>query len=78
MQALEIFRLWTVAGSRLYLAPDELAFLFAETRIDINTKEALRMHLMDIQAKAYKVSVRVCVLFPWINPVIIRSTLTLA
>lgn len=33
--------------------PDEIAFLLAETRLD--TKEALKKHLLDIQARAYKV-----------------------
>jgi hypothetical protein len=36
------------------LEPDEVAFLLAETRID--TEEALEKHLLDVQAKAYKVS----------------------
>lgn len=36
------------------LDADEVAFLLAETRID--TEEALKKHLIQVQAKAYEVS----------------------
>jgi len=36
-----------------YLGPDDLAFLLSETHI--NTEEALKEHLIDVQAKAFKV-----------------------
>jgi hypothetical protein len=40
---------------RLYsVDSDELAFLLAETHIE--TESALKSHLLDVQAKAYKVS----------------------
>jgi hypothetical protein len=36
------------------LSSEELAFFLMETRID--SKSALKSHLMDVQARAYKVS----------------------
>lgn len=49
--------------SRLcYLAPDDVAFFLSEARID--TEEALKKHLIDVQAKAYKVSVSASTISP--------------
>jgi len=54
---LIIARKIPVLDERLYsLDSDELAFLLAETHIE--TESALKSHLLDIQAKAYKVSFR--------------------